>query len=665
MDPLPADRAARLRNRLRDAIYRYYVLEQPVLTDAEYDALYRELVTLEEAHPELVTADSPTQLVGSSIQSSFATVTHLTPMYSLDNLFGEADLSAFLARLGRGLGPDAALRLLAEPKVDGLSISLLYRGGELAWAATRGDGVRGEDVSANVLAITEIPARIEDAPDELEVRGEVYLSRSEFLRINEERADRGEALFMNPRNAASGALRQVDASISWSRRLRAFLYDVGRPVDLGVGDRVMLLDWLKARGFGVNPLRALLDGEAEALALLAEWQELRHSLDYEIDGVVLKLNDLEAAAALGSTSRAPRWAAAWKFPAEEAESVLEEITVQVGRTGKMTPVANLEPRLLEGTTVARATLHNPGFVAQHDLRPGDRVLLHKSGGIIPEILRNLSADDPGRPPAWVAPVECPSCGTALRMRGANLMCENPACPAQLHARLRHFASRSALDIEGLGAQTVAQLIGAGLVGALEDIYLLSAESIAGLEGFAETSASNLAQAIERSKTKPLAAFITALGLPLVGPRTAADLARAFPSLEALLAASRDELLAVPDIGPATADALTTVFAGPVLQETVRRLRERGVRPEPPEAAPAPATSPLSGKTVVLTGTLSVPRAEMRESLEGAGARVTGSVSRSTDYLVAGEAAGSKLSQARELGVTVLSEQEVLELLGDA
>lgn len=663
MDAPPASRAAQLRNRLRDAIYRYYVLGQPELTDAEYDRLYRELEQLEEEHPELVTKDSPTRLVGAAVQSGFATVEHPTPMYSLDNAFSEDDLAAFITRLERNLELPEPPELIAEPKVDGLSVNILYSEGELVWAATRGNGRFGEDVSANILAVTEIPRSIAGAPPELEVRGEIYLSRSEFLRINEERAEAGESLFMNPRNAASGALRQVDARVSWSRRLRAFLYDVGRPAGLGVSDRWELLEWLSERGFGTNPLRARVQGLQETVKLLSGWEDERHALDYEIDGVVLKVADLEAAVRLGSTSRAPRWAIAWKFPAEETETVLESIGIQVGRTGKITPVANLEPRLLEGTVVARATLHNPGFVGQHDLRPGDRVLVHKSGGIIPEIIRNLSREDPDRPAEWTAPEHCPSCGAELFVRGANLMCENPACPAQLHARLKHFASRTALDIEGLGEKTVAQLIDSGLVAALEDIYLLDASRLLELDGFAETSAANLAAAIEESKTKPLASFITALGLPLVGPRTAEQLAAAFPSLELLLAAKEEELLAVPDIGPATAAGLRSVFSGNVLQETVRLLGERGVRPEAPEpAAEAAPGGPLSGRTVVLTGTLSVPRAEVRAQLEAAGARVTGSVSRSTDYVVAGEAAGSKLRQAQELGVTVLDEDGLRDLL---
>lgn len=659
----PALRVTELRNAVRAANYRYYVLQQPELTDAEYDRLFHELRKLEEEHPELASPDSPTRQVGQ-LQSSFETVTHLTPMYSLDNAFEPADISAFIARVRKGLALDSEVELLAEPKVDGLSVSVRYRNGQLVWAATRGNGRQGEDVSANVLAISAIPRRISDAPVDLEVRGEVFMPRSEFLRINEEREENGESLFMNPRNAASGALRQLDARVTYSRNLQAFLYDVGRPEKLGVTGRAELLDWLDSRGFGTNPLRRLVRGEAETLALLQEWQELRPTLEYDVDGVVLKLARIADSVELGSTSRAPRWAIAWKFPAEEVETVLEEISIQVGRTGKITPVANLSPRLLEGTTVARATLHNPGFIAQHDLRPGDTVLLHKSGGIIPEIIRNLSAGDADRPPAWQPPAACPSCGADLSMRGANLVCLNPACPAQLLARLTHFASRNALDIEGLGESTVAQLIGSGLVGALEDIYVLEPDQLSQLDGFGAVSAARLAAAIEASKTRPLAAFITGLGLPHVGPRTADLLARNFGSLTKLQEASEEELLAVPEIGPATAASVRGVLAEPTMARTLARLHERGVRPAAP-AAPVTEGGVLSGKTVVITGTLAMPRSAMKELLESAGARVAGSVSSRTDLVVAGEAAGSKLERALELGVTVVDEAGLLELLGQS
>lgn len=656
-----ATRVLKLKNQLRDAIYRYYVLDRPELTDAQYDRLFRELLELEEAHPELRTPDSPTQQVGTPLQSSFATVRHLSPMQSLDNAFDEQEVAAFVARVQRGLGHDRQVPLLAEPKIDGLSVSILYRDGEMVWAATRGNGTEGEDVTANVLAIDAIPRTVTGVPSELEVRGEVFMPKTEFLRINTERELNGEQPFMNPRNAAAGALRQIDPRVTYERRLDAYLYDVGRPEQLGVTTRLGLLEWLSDHGFRTNPLRGSLSGEAETLQLLREWQELRPGLDYDVDGVVLKVQEIADSVELGSTSRAPRWAIAWKFPAEEVETTLESVTIQVGRTGKITPVANLAPRLLEGSTVARATLHNPGFVMQHDLRPGDRVLLHKSGGIIPEIITNLDAGGPDRPPAWEPPTECPSCGAELAMKGANLMCSNPACPAQLQARLSHFASRQALDIEGLGENTVVQLIEAGLVGAIEDVYVLTVDAVQALDGWAEASASKLIAAIDASRTRPLAAVITGLGLPQVGRRTAEVLARHFKSLEGLQAADEDALLAVPDIGPATATAVRSVLAEPTIRRTISLMLERGVRPEAPESVVSDGV--LSGKTVVLTGTLSMPRSAMKQLLEEHGARVSGSVSSKTDYVVAGESAGSKLEKARELGVGVLSEEEALRLVG--
>lgn len=656
-----AARATELRNRLRDAIYHYFILEQPDMTDAEYDALFRELVELEELHPELVTPDSPTRTVGTPLQSSFATVTHPTPMLSLDNAFGAEEVDAFAARVRRGLGTEGDVGLLCEPKVDGLSVNLLYRSGEMVWAATRGNGRQGEDVSANILNIAGIPRRLRGAPAELEVRGEVYMPRSEFARINREREELGEPLFMNPRNAASGALRQVDPRITYTRRLDVFLYDIGRPEQLGVATRRELLNWLAAAGFRTNPLAEVTDSMEATMTLLEGWREIRTELDYDTDGVVLKVNRIADAVELGSTSRAPRWAIAWKFPAEEVETTLESITVQVGRTGKITPVANLEPQLLEGTLVGRATLHNPGFVELHDLRAGDRVLLHKSGGIIPEIIRNLDAGTERPAPAFVFPVECPSCGEQLVMDGANLKCLNPGCPAQLRQRLVYFASRAALDIEGMGESTVSALVDAGLVHAIEDIFVLQAEDVAALPGFAVLSAANLTGNIDAARTKPLAAFITGLGLPHVGRRTAEVLARHFPSLEALAAASEEQLTAVPDVGPTTAAAIVQALARPQVVATITALRERGVEPAAPAVRPADEQT-LAGVTVVITGTLSVPRNEVKERLEAHGATVTGSVSKRTTVLVAGSDAGSKLDKAQALGVRVIGEEELEELL---
>ena len=656
----PAARVSELRSTLRDAIYRYYILEQPELSDKEYDRLFRELLELERAHPELATADSPTRQVGTPLSSSFSTVTHLTPMMSLDNAFERSEIEAFLARVGRGLGTDLPVELFCEPKVDGLSISLLYRHGQLERAATRGNGRQGEDVTANILNIAGIPRQIEGTRDDLEVRGEVYMPRSEFARINEERDLQGEPLFMNPRNAASGALRQLDPRITYSRRLDVFLYDVGRPEQLGVPTHGDVLAWLAAEGFRTNPVGERTAGLEETMSLLERWQELHLGADYDADGVVIKVDRIADAVELGSTSRAPRWAIAWKFPAEEVESRLESITIGIGRTGKVTPVAHLEPRLVEGTVVARATLHNPGFIAQHDLRPGDRVVLHKSGGIIPEILRNLDAGKPGRGEPFEIDALCPSCGSELMMDGANLKCLNLSCPAQLQERLTWFASRAALDIEGLGEKTVSALIDAGKVRAVEDIYLLDADDVEQLDGFGPVSASNLTDAISASKTAPLSSFITGLGLPHVGPRTAQVLARYYPSLQALAQAGPDELAALPDIGTKTAEAVAGALALPGLRATIAALLERGVTPEPPGGSQLDQS--LQGVRIVITGTLSQSRSEIREQLEARGANVTGSVSKRTDFLIAGAEAGSKLERAVELGVRVLGEDDLPALL---
>ena len=565
----PAARVSELRSTLRDAIYRYYILEQPELSDKEYDRLFRELLELERAHPELATADSPTRQVGTPLSSSFSTVTHLTPMMSLDNAFERSEIEAFLARVGRGLGTDLPVELFCEPKVDGLSISLLYRHGQLERAATRGNGRQGEDVTANILNIAGIPRQIEGTRDDLEMRGEVYMPRSEFARINEERDLQGEPLFMNPRNAASGALRQLDPRITYSRRLDVFLYDVGRPEQLGVPTHGDVLAWLAAEGFRTNPVGERTAGLEETMSLLERWQELHLGADYDADGVVIKVDRIADAVELGSTSRAPRWAIAWKFPAEEVESRLESITIGIGRTGKVTPVAHLEPRLVEGTVVARATLHNPGFIAQHDLRPGDRVVLHKSGGIIPEILRNLDAGKPGRGEPFEIDALCPSCGSELMMDGANLKCLNLSCPAQLQERLTWFASRAALDIEGLGEKTVSALIDAGKVRAVEDIYLLDADDVEQLDGFGPVSASNLTDAISASKTAPLSSFITGLGLPHVGPRTAQVLAR----LERLAPEPFDVALLSLGVNDVTGGTRSAAFLDQQGQ-LVRLLRQR-------------------------------------------------------------------------------------------
>ncbi|MDZ7707766.1 MAG: NAD-dependent DNA ligase LigA [Trueperaceae bacterium] len=649
----PARRAERLRDRIRDANHRYFVLDDPDLTDAEYDALVRELRELEEAHPDLHDDVSPTSTVGSEPAGELRTVRHGVPMYSLDNAFDEGDLEGFEARVKRTLGSDGNVTYLAELKIDGLSVNLRYEDGVLAWAATRGNGQEGEEITPNVIAIDGLPRTIDDAPAELEVRGEIYLSKAEFARINEEREEADERPFRNPRNAAAGTVRQSDPTVAASRNLQAFFYGVGRPGALGVVGQEALLDWLEAHGFRVNDLRACVTGLSAARELIAEWTARRSELPYDADGVVLKVDDLALQRELGETARAPRWAIAWKFPAEVATTTLLAISVQVGRTGKITPVAELEPRMLEGTEVARATLHNPGFVHDMDLRVGDTVEVHKSGGVIPEILRVELSRRPPDTESWTAPERCPACRSELVQDGANLRCVNPDCPAQRLERLSHWASRRAMDIDGLGERSLEQFVDEGLVRTLPELYDLDEARLATLDGWGEISARNLVRELDRTRTPTLDRFLVGLGLPQVGPRTADALARRFGSMDALLAADMETLHAVPDVGEATARLVRDALDREAMRTTLDGLRERGVWPA--EIEDAGRGDALSGLTIVLTGSLSRPRDEVAAALEAQGARVTSSVSRKTDLVVAGDDPGSKVDKARDYGVAVVDE----------
>lgn len=652
-----------LRARLREANYRYYVLQQPRLSDAEWDALFAELKALEEKHPELITPDSPTQTVGAPLQASFRPVEHPTPMLSLDNAFNRNDIEGFLARARRTLGNDEEIELLAEPKIDGLSLNLCYQEGILAWAATRGNGRQGEDVTINVLSIPGIPRSVTGAPPLLEVRGEVFLSKEEFERVNQERENQGEEPFMNPRNAASGTLRQLDPKVSAERNLQIYCYGVPNARELGVHRQSELLDWLTEHSFSVNPLRRLVSRGDEIEALMEEWREARPGLSYQVDGVVLKVDRLDLQEELGTTSRAPRWAIAYKFPAEEVVTTLLEISIHVGRTGKITPVAELEPRLLEGTTVARASLHNPSFIEELDLRVGDRVVIRKAGGIIPEVKEVLHAERPAGAEPFTFPEHCPACGSELIVDGANLRCVNPSCPAQLLQRLSHYGSRAAMDIEGLAEKTVAALVEAGLVSSLPDLYDLTADDVARLEGFGQVSARKLVDQIQASRNRPLDRFLTALGLPHVGPRTAEILARHFVTLERLRSASPEELASVRDVGEVTAAKLHEALHEPTLVAAIDGLLARGVDPRPLTSRTGSTT--LEGLTFVLTGSLSRPRKEVQDQLESLGARVTSSVSAKTNYLVAGVDPGSKLDRATELGVVVLDEAGLDRLLAES
>lgn len=649
-----------LRHRLREANYAYYVENAPTLSDEEWDSLLNRLKALEAQYPELITEDSPTQQVGAAPQSSFRTIQHPHRMMSLDNAFNEMDIEGFEASIRRALAYEGELDYLAELKIDGLSINLYYERGVLVWAATRGNGVQGEEVTLNVWSIEGIPKALIDAPEVLEVRGEVYLSKSEFARINAEREEMGEVPFKNPRNAASGTLRQLDIKVSASRNLQAYFYSVGSHRDVPVTKQSDLLDWLEGQGFRVNPYRKLVTA-SEVEPLMNEWLALRPSLEYDADGVVLKVDTLSLQDELGATSRAPRWAIAYKFPAEEVATTLLAITLQVGRTGKITPVAELEPRLLEGTEVSRATLHNPGFISDLDLHIGDRVLIHKSGGIIPEIIKVLKGERKGELEPFDFPQTCPECAKPLIEDGANVRCVNLACPAQQLQRMSYYASRVAMDIEGLAERTIRQLINAGLVSSLPDLYDLKEEDLLALEGFAEVSAKNLVNQLERSKTKPLTQFLVGLGLPHVGGRTAAVLARFFGSVGALQEAEVSDLVALDDIGETTAQAIYDALRQPAVAELIAALRERGVDPKAENQITSTA---LQGKTFVLTGALSEPRDVIKGRLEALGARVASSVSKKTDFVVAGENAGSKLQKAENLGLTVLNENDLANYLSD-
>jgi DNA ligase (NAD+) len=657
----PTAEAARLRAQLREANYRYYVLQDPLLSDAEWDRLFHRLKALEAAHPDLVTPDSPTQLVGAAPQASFATIRHPHPMMSLDNAFDLKGLEEFEARLKRVLATEGEIDYVAEMKIDGLSVNLLFEDGLLRWAATRGNGLEGEDVTFNVLGVPGLPGRVAGAPARLEVRGELYLSRTEFRRINEERAEAGEPLFKNPRNAASGTIRQLDPRVSAGRKLQAFFYGVAEPYALGVSTQHELLVWLGAAGFRTNPILERVTGVGALEALAAEWAELRHTLDYDADGMVVKVDRLALHDELGSTARAPRWAVAYKFPAEEVVTTLLGVTLQVGRTGKITPVAALEPRLIEGTEVSRATLHNPGFIRALDLRIGDAVLVHKSGGIIPEVLRVLSEARAGELPPYVFPQTCPVCDEALIEDGANLRCVNLACPAQVLARLSHYVSRAAMDIEGLSSKRLQKLLDEGLVKGIPDLYDLKAEQLEPLEGFGKLSARNLIAQLERSKTQRLERFIFALGLPHVGQRTAQLLAGAFGSVGALQAASVEALANLHDVGEATAQALHDALQQEAMKNLLAELAARGVQPL---GSGAPRGDALRGLSFVLTGALQEPRDAVKARLEALGARVGSSVSKKTSYVVAGEAAGSKLERALSLEVPVLDEADLANLLTD-
>jgi DNA ligase (NAD+) len=657
---------ARLAAALHHHNYRYYALDDPEITDQEYDRLLRQLQDLEARYPDLTSPDSPTRRVGVAPLPAFAEVEHLQPMLSLDNAFSDAEVAEFDRRARDRLNWQGPLAYVCEPKLDGVAVSLLYRDGVLTRGATRGDGRRGEDITANVRTIRAIPLRLrgEEWPPVLEVRGEIYLSRSGFEALNAAARDAGDKTFVNPRNAAAGSLRQLDSRITATRPLALFAYGVGhsegwQPPGQHHGMLLQLREW----GFPVSPLvevAADLDG---CFAYYRRLAERRDSLDYDIDGIVYKVNDLELQKRLGFVARAPRWAVARKFPAQEMATRLLEVEFQVGRTGAITPVARLDPVFVGGVTVSNATLHNRDEIERLKVRIGDTVIVRRAGDVIPQIVKVIEAERPADARAIVFPDHCPVCGSPVEAAEgeAVLRCGGGlVCPAQRKQALVHFASRKAMDIDGLGDKLVEQLVDRDLVRSVVDLYRLDRETLAGLERMADKSADNLVRAIAASRETTLARFLYALGIREVGEATAEALARHFRGVEPLVAASVEELQEVDDVGPVVARHVREFFANADNLAVVRGLMAAGVHW--PDPAPPAGEQPLAGQVWVLTGTLeAMSRAEAKDKLQHLGAKVAGSVSAKTQCVVAGPGAGSKLGKAAELGIAVIDEAALLAL----
>ena len=662
-----AVRIATLRAQLAQHDHRYYLLDNPSVPDAEYDRLMRELRALEAAHPELVSADSPTQRVSGTASAAFAAAVHGVPMLSLDNAFDDDAVGDFDRRVRERLGGDGAVEYCAEPKLDGLAVSIRYERGVYLRAATRGDGTTGEDVTANVRTIRAIPLRLAGAaPAELEVRGEVFMPFAGFRRLNEEAAAAGEKLFVNPRNAAAGALRQLDPAVTARRPLAVFFYSAGAwQGGEEPATQQQLLAQFVAWGLRTNPEARVVSGVAGCLEYYRALAARRDGLAYQIDGVVYKVNRRADQRALGQLSRAPRWAIAHKFPADEALTILREVEFQVGRTGVLTPVARLDPVLVGGASVSNATLHNIDEIARKDLRLGDTVIVRRAGDVIPEVLRVLPERRPQGARRIKLPEHCPVCNSpVLRAEGdAAARCTGGfSCAAQRKEALRHFASRRALDIEGLGDKLIEQLVDRAMIATPADLYTLRLDELSALERMGEKSAANVLAALERSRRTTLPRFLHALGIRDVGEATAAALAAHFGTFAALRAASPEQIREVPDVGPVIAAHLHAFFAAPANRAIVDRLIAVGLNW--PESAPtAPTKGALEGVTVVLTGTLaSMTHEAAAAALQALGAKVSTSVSKRTSYVVAGEEAGSKLARARELAVTVLDETGLAQLL---
>lgn len=654
------ERVHELRELIEHHNYRYYVLDAPEITDSEYDALMRELLALERANPDLVTEDSPTQRVGGTPLAGFQTVTHPVPLLSLSNAYSEDDLREFDARVRRFLN-GAAVSYVAELKIDGLTVALTYRNGLLELGATRGDGVQGENITANIRTIRSIPLRLKHVPDYLAVRGEVFIDKEDFESLNRVREGSGEALFANPRNAAAGSLRQLDPKVTATRPLDGFFYDLLVQDGDGPGTQHEVLETLASWGFHVNPHRRHCSTMEDVIAYCLEWTNRRGDLPYEIDGIVIKVDDLAQQMALGATAKAPRSKIAYKFPAEEVITTVKAIQVNVGRTGAVTPLAILDPVRVAGSTVSRATLHNEDNIRTKDIRIGDQVILRKAGDVIPEIVRSLPERRTGHEQLFVMPTNCPECGAKVYREAGEAVarCLDAACPAQLREGIIHFASRDAMNIDGLGPSIINQLIEAELLRDAADLYALRIEDLLEIDRFGQKSAENLVKSIDKTRENPLHRLLFALGIRHVGEGAARALAKAFGDMDGLMAADREALVAVSEIGGIIADSILHYFSIEPNRLLIEKLRTVGVNFRAEETKTTQGF--FTGKTVVLTGGLSTmtrPQAEAAIRLQGG--NPSSSVSKKTDYVVTGEDAGSKYRKALDLKIPILTEEEFLE-----
>jgi DNA ligase (NAD+) len=673
------ERIEALRKEIALHNYYYYALDQPIISDEEYDALFRELERLEKEYPQFVTPDSPTQKVGHPPLEEFQPFEHTVPMLSLENAMTEEEVLQFDRRVRKTLiGEVSAIDLenlyVVEPKIDGVAVEIIYRDGVFVAGGTRGDGRVGEDVTPNIRTVRGLPLRLvpfdgaPDPPSFLSVRGEVYMDKREFQRINEEQKAKGLPAFANPRNAAAGSLRQLDSSITAQRNLKIFCYAIGRVEGLTVNTHWEVLNLLKKWGLPVNPLSRPCGSIREALESAHDLRDQRDDLPYEIDGAVIKVNSLEFQRRLGETTRSPRWAIAYKFSAYRAETKIQNIRVQVGRTGVLTPVAELDPVIIGGVVVRNATLHNYDEISRKDIRIGDWVIVQRAGDVIPEVVEVITERRTGNEREFVMPSSCPVCGADVVQNPGEVAhrCSNPKCPARIKAAIIHFAAREAMDIEGLGEKTVDLLVDKGLLRSIPDIYALKKEDLVNLPGFGELSAENLISAIEKSKNATLERFIFALGIPYVGRYTAALIARRFPSIDMVMNARKEDLITIPGVGEKVAKAVAEYFANPDQRDMVRKLLDAGIMVGSSGGGKVTASeqpSVFQGKTVVFTGTLSsMTRDKAEELVTKMGGRVSKSVSKKTDLVVVGESPGSKYEKALSLGIQTLMESEFLELV---